>query len=108
MTARADAGYRKTMEVFVQNVFKKAIEISQRITRGWAILAKRWVIERTFTWLNQRRRLSKDYEIALKSAENNIMIAHSALDSTVNFIVKIGSKTASDSLSDTTLNTLIA
>ena len=75
----ADAGYRKTMEEFVEKVLKKTIEISQRITPGWAVLAKRWVVERTFAWLNHFRRLSKDYEIAINSAENNVMIAHSML-----------------------------
>lgn len=75
----ADAGYRKTMENFVQNVLKKSITISARITPGFAILAKRWVVERTFAWLNHFRRLSKDYEIAVKSAENIIMIAHSMM-----------------------------
>jgi putative transposase len=75
----ADAGYRKTFEEFVQNVLKKTVEISERITPGWAILAKRWVVERTFAWLNHFRRLAKDYEIAIKSAENNVMIAHSMI-----------------------------
>lgn len=75
----ADAGYRKTFERFVQKVLKKNVEISARITPGWAILAKRWVVERTFAWLNHFRRLAKDYEIDIQSAENNIMIAHSML-----------------------------
>ncbi len=75
----ADAGYRKTMEEFVQRVLKKTVEISERITPGWAILAKRWIVERTFAWLGHFRRLSKDYEIAIKSAENNVLIAHSIL-----------------------------
>lgn len=75
----ADAGYRKTMEEFVKIVCNKSIEISARITPGWAVLAKRWVVERTFAWLNHFRRLSKDYEIAVKSAENLIMIAHSMI-----------------------------
>jgi putative transposase len=75
----ADAGYRKTMEEFVVGVLKKTIAISARIAPGWAILAKRWVVERTFAWLNHFRRLSKDYEITLKSAENLVMIAHSML-----------------------------
>jgi transposase len=75
----ADAGYRKTFEEFVQNVLKKTVEISERITPGWAILAKRWIVERTFAWLNHFRRLAKDYEIAIKSAENNVMIAHSMI-----------------------------
>jgi transposase len=74
-----NAGYRKTFELFVQNVLKKTVEISVRIVPGWAILAKRWVVERTLAWLGHFRRLSKDYEIAIKSAENNVMIAHSIL-----------------------------
>jgi transposase len=72
----ADAGYRKTFEKFVQNLLKKTVEISARITPEWAVLAKRWVVERTFAWLNHFRRLAKDFEIALSSAENNVMIAH--------------------------------
>ena len=75
----ADAGYRKTMVDFVEKILRKTIEISERITPGWAILTKRWVVERTFAWLNHYRRLSKDYEISTKSAENIIMIAHSML-----------------------------
>ena len=73
----ADAGYRKTMEKFVRNVLKKTISISERITPGWAVLAKRWVVERPFAWLNHYRRLSKDYEIKTSSAEAIICIAHS-------------------------------
>jgi transposase len=72
----ADAGYRKTFEKFVQNLLKKTVKISARITPEWAVLAKRWVVERTFAWLNHFRRLAKDFEIALSSAENNVMIAH--------------------------------
>lgn len=75
----ADAGYRKTMEEFVTKVLKKTIEISQRITPDWAVLAKRWVVERTFAWLNHFRRLSKDYEISTKTAETFVMIAHSMI-----------------------------
>lgn len=73
----ADAGYRKTMEKFVKNVCQKTIEISQRISEKWVILPKRWVVERTFSWLNGYRRLAKDFEISTSSAENYVMIAHS-------------------------------
>ena len=73
----ADAGYRKTMEIFVINVLKKSIEISKRIVKQWSLLPKRWVVERTFSWLNHFRRLSKDYEITTSSAENYVIIAHS-------------------------------
>lgn len=75
----ADAGYRKTFEQFVTTVLKRTIEISARIKTGWTLLAKRWVVERTFAWLNHYRRLSKDYESSTKSAETFVMIAHSMI-----------------------------
>jgi putative transposase len=73
----ADEGYRKTTENFVIDELKKKIEISKRIKNEWAILAKRWVVERTFAWLNPFRRLAKDFEISISSAEAFVMIAHS-------------------------------
>jgi putative transposase len=39
------------------------------------VLARRWVVERTFGWLNRSRRLSKDYEHATKSSEAMIHVA---------------------------------
>lgn len=67
---RADAGYRKTMVEFVEKTLEKTIEISERISKTWTILPKRWVVERTFSWLNEYRRLAKDFEISTSSAEN--------------------------------------
>ena len=75
----ADAGYRKSTEYYVREVMKKRIEISQRVSTCWSILPQRWVVERTFGWLNSYRRLSKDYERSIESARNTIMIAHTML-----------------------------
>ena len=75
----ADEGYRKTTENFVQHQLKKQIEISKKITNEWSVLAKRWVVERTFSWLNHFRRLAKDFEIFLSSAEAFIIISHAAI-----------------------------
>ena len=43
----------------------------------WQVLPKRWIVERTFAWLNNYRRLSKDYEINVVYAESMIKIAAS-------------------------------
>ena len=42
-------------------------------------LPKRWIVERTFSWLSQNRRLSKDYERLPESAEAFIYVAMSRL-----------------------------
>jgi len=72
-----DAGYRKTFEKYVISMGLK-VEIVERIMAKWEILPKRWVVERTLSWLNHSRRLSKDYEISTTSAEAFVYISHSA------------------------------
>jgi hypothetical protein len=42
-------------------------------------LPKRWVVERTFSWLGQNRRMSKDYERLPESSEAFIYVAMSRL-----------------------------
>ena len=42
-------------------------------------LPKRWIVERTFSWLSQNRRMSKDYESLPESSEAFIYIAMSRL-----------------------------
>jgi putative transposase len=43
--------------------------------RGFVILPKRWIVERTFAWLGRYRRLSKDYERNPRSSEAWIYLA---------------------------------
>ena len=43
--------------------------------RGFQVLPKRWVVERTFAWLGKCRRLSKDYEALLESSVAWIWLA---------------------------------
>lgn len=47
--------------------------------KGFVVLPRRWVVERTFAWLTQCRRLSKDYETLLVSSEAMIYIAMTRL-----------------------------
>jgi len=70
-----DAGYRGTAVTFVKKVLNMTLHISMKIKDGWAVFPKHWVVERTFAWLNNFRRLAKDFEILPATAENMIRIA---------------------------------
>ncbi|HVF99375.1 MAG TPA: transposase, partial [Chloroflexia bacterium] len=47
--------------------------------KGWVVLPRRWVIERTFAWLSHSRRLTRDYEVLPRSSEAMIYIAMTRL-----------------------------
>ena len=42
---------------------------------GFRVLPRRWVVERTLAWLNRNRRLAKDFEATIASAESWIRMA---------------------------------
>ena len=71
----ADAGYRKTFEQDVSRELGLDVDISARIKPEWKILPKRWIVERSLTWLNNSSRLSKDYEVSGRSAQTVCTIA---------------------------------
>ena len=48
------------------------VEVISRIGKGFERLPKRWIVERTFGWLNRFRRLSKDYELYSETSEGMI------------------------------------
>ena len=54
------------------------IEIIKRsdAAKGFEVLPRRWVVERTFAWLGRSRRLAKDWEKSIASAEAWVFIAH--------------------------------
>lgn len=73
-----DAAYKGTFTEFAQEKFNVIAEISSRppTAKGFVPLKKRWVVERSFGWLNFFRRLDKDHEKSTKSSESMLLIAH--------------------------------
>jgi putative transposase len=67
----ADGGYRGPIAAKPANDVGIKLEIVLRSddTKGFKVLPRRWVVERTFGWLNRERRLSKDYERKESSSE---------------------------------------
>lgn len=45
------------------------------VERGFTILPRRWVVERTFGWIGRYRRMSKDYEYKAKTSKAMIYLS---------------------------------
>ena len=68
----ADGGYqgpqfRKALARILPQLKTEIIKRSDR-AKGFEILPRRWVVERTFAWLNRCRRLAKDWENLTRNA----------------------------------------
>jgi transposase len=73
----ADGGYRHTFEEQVKKLLNVIVDISIKIkSEGFHVIPKRWIVERTFAWLNWSRRLCKDFEITTDSEETMVKISH--------------------------------
>lgn len=67
----ADGGYAgKKLKAALVKIGKWTLQIVRRTDRakGFELLPRRWVVERTFAWLGRNRRLAKDFERTIESA----------------------------------------
>jgi len=73
----ADGGYRGELVDNVKRIFGWVIDIVLRTDheKNFVVLPKRWVVERTFSWFESYRRLSKDYEYLTGTSETMIQLA---------------------------------
>jgi len=72
----ADGGYAGKLIEWVKATITCTLEIvkkNQNI-KGFILLPRRWVVERTFGWFGRYRRLSKDYEGIPENSEAMIKI----------------------------------
>ena len=73
----ADGGYRGKLIEWTKDTCDWTLQIVQRNddVSGFEVVPRRWVVERTFGWLNRYRRLSKDYEAKPETTETLIKVA---------------------------------
>lgn len=58
----ADQGYRGDLEEDLEAVYAVMFEVVTHEGKGFSVQAKRWIVERTWAWLDNNRALSRDYE----------------------------------------------
>lgn len=73
----ADGGYAGQLVEWVRENLDIVLEIVAKDPdqKGFKVLPRRWVVERTFAWLGRFRRLSKDYEHLSSNSESIVYIA---------------------------------
>jgi putative transposase len=73
----ADGAYKsKKFAEWAKEKFDCMIEVvKKKSARGFHVLPRRWVVERTFAWINRYRRLSKDYERKPTSSSSHVYVA---------------------------------
>jgi transposase len=67
----ADGAYGgPQLETALDKIGQWTVEVVKRsdTAKGFVLLPRRWVVERTFAWLNRNRRLAKDFEATMESA----------------------------------------
>lgn len=72
----ADGGYAGKLVEWTRHNLRRKLEIVKRSdnVKGFTVLPKRWIVERTFGWLGRYRRLSKDYEQLIENSEAMVLI----------------------------------
>jgi putative transposase len=72
-----DAGYQQGCVTWAQAELGYPLDVVARPAgrKGFAVLPRRWVVERSFAWIGRYRRLSKDYEALTTTSEAMIWTA---------------------------------
>ena len=74
----ADGGYRGKLIAEIKKKFGYLIKISLRTdisNNAFKPIAKRWIIERTFAWFDNDRRLCRNYELLMETAEEMVKLS---------------------------------
>lgn len=60
----ADAGFAGLLVEWCQRILRTTLHVVRKAPdqKGFAVIARRWVVERSLAWLTAHRRLARDYE----------------------------------------------
>jgi len=58
----ADQACRGPLAYWLQQAYDCTLELTNKLGQGFVVEPWRWVVERTFAWLENARRLCRDYE----------------------------------------------
>ncbi len=75
-----DGGYKESLIEWIRGLKRwRAVTLEWVLKlegeKGFKLLPKRWIVERTFGWLSKQRRLSKDYEGLCETSEAMVYAA---------------------------------
>lgn len=71
----ADQAYQGWLVDAIKSVYSCTLEITKKLGDGFVVSPWRWVVERTFAWLENARRLCRDYEELPTHHEGFIYVA---------------------------------
>jgi transposase len=71
----ADQGYQGNLEVDLEAVYGVVLEVVEHQGKGFSVQPKRWIVERTWAWLENCRGLTRDYERLPENHEGMVYIA---------------------------------
>jgi transposase len=89
----ADAGFAGRLLDWANTILRTTLHVVRKPAdqRGFAVIPRRWAVERTFAWITAHRRLARDYE--RHPAVSEAMIRWAAINTITRRIARAGSAT---------------
>ena len=70
----ADQAYKGELSELLEKAHHCVLEVTKKLGTGFIVAPWRWVVERTFSWLEKSRRLCRDYEVLPENHEAVVYI----------------------------------
>lgn len=70
----ADQSYKGPLAEALEKAYHCILEVTEKLGDGFIVAPWRWVVERTFSWLEKARRLCRDYEVLPENHEGVVYI----------------------------------